>query len=100
MASTSPITPERVSAMVEHWLGCPPGGYLGSDYGADVKSLLQTPLASSLADDLVRKCNVDVPLSAGLAGGGLTVYAYDIDFDKKGLVFEIAGRQIGVESTQ
>lgn len=82
--------------MVEHWLGCPPRGYLGSSYGSDVKSLLQTPMAAGLADDLVRKCQTDIPLVSGLPDGGLDVTLYDTDIDRKVIVFGIAGRQISV----
>lgn len=53
--STTNITAHDVSGMVEHWLGCPPNGYLGMRYGSDVKSLLQTPMATGLADSLIAK---------------------------------------------
>lgn len=94
--ATSPITPERIGKMVEHWLSCPPRGYLRSNYGSDVKSLLQEPLAAGRADELVRKCHEDIPLIAGMPGGGLEVYAYEQGIDQQVVVFEVAGRRISV----
>jgi len=92
----SPLTPDRVVKMVEHWLGCPPRGYLGSNYGSDVKALLQNPMGAGLADDLVTKCKIDLPVIAGLPGGGLEVSLHDVDIDEQVVVFDVAGRQIGV----
>lgn len=84
--------------MVEHWLGCPPGGYLGQSYGSEVKSILQTPMAAGLADGLIAKCRQDIPLLSIASPGALNVYAYDIDIDKKAIVFEVAGNEILVGS--
>lgn len=96
MENRAQITARDLSGMVGHWLGCPPGGYLGSDYGADIKALLQTPMAAGLADGLIDKCRQDVPLLSQAAPGTVNVYAYDEGIDRMGLVFDVAGELINV----
>lgn len=96
MQNDARITSADLSGMVEHWLGCPPGGYLGSPYGSEVKAILQSPMASGLADGLIAKCKQDIPLLTLAAPGTLNVYSYDIDFEKKAVVFEVAGNEIVV----
>lgn len=87
-----------VSRMVSHWLGCPEGGYLGSDYGSDVQALVQTPMASGLADDLIAKCRADIPLLQLAPPGAVNVYSYNAEFDRKVIAFEVAGQIIEVDS--
>lgn len=82
--------------MVQHWLGCPVNGYLGSDYGSDVKSLLHTPQASGLADGLIAKCRQDVPMVGALAPDAVNVYAQTVDMDVKRLHFEVAGQPVPI----
>lgn len=84
--------------MVTHWLGCPPNGYLGSDYGADVKSMLHTPMSSPAADDLIAKCRLDIPLLSVAPPGTLNVASSDVDFDRKEILFEVMGQVISVEA--
>lgn len=83
--------------MVSHWLGCPVNGYLGSGYGSEVKSLLLTPMASGLADDLIAKAREDVPLLSQAAPGAVNVYAYDKNDETKVIAFEIGGQLIEVQ---
>jgi hypothetical protein len=90
------ITAADAADMVGHWLGTPPNGYLGQGYGSDVKQILQTPMAAGLADDLIEKCRADIPLASRLGPGGINVYAYDADIDKKVVVFEVAGQLVPV----
>jgi len=88
------ITGNDVQAMVRHWLGCPAGGYLGSDYGHDIPGILQTPLAAGLADGQVQKCRIDVPLVGALPSGAVNVYALnDLNAlaDRMRIVFEVHG---------
>lgn len=58
------ITASDLQAMVTHWLGCPPDGYLWSSYGSDVAALLQQPLSGTSADEFIDKLREDVPLTA------------------------------------
>lgn len=92
------IQSSDLSGMVTHWLGCPPGGYLGSDYGSDVKEILQTPMASGIADSLIQKCRADIPLIAQAPPGFVNVGYYDADFDRRVIVFEVGGELIDIGS--
>lgn len=98
MDNIARITAHDLKDMVTHWLGCPPGGYLGSDYGSDIKALLHTPMAAGLADGLIDKCRQDVPLLSKAATGAVNVYAYDdpTAIDRKVIVFDVAGELINV----
>ena len=98
MASTTKITAEDVAEMVEHCLSCPPNGYLGMDYGVDVEALVQTPMASGLADSIVAKIRQDIPLLQNAPADMVQIYSYDIDFDKKGIAVDVAGRGIEIGS--
>ena len=90
------ITAQDVSNQVSHWLGCPVYGYLGSDYGSDLKSLLMTPLSAGLADQLIAKCRQDIPVLSQAAPGTIEVYAISEGIDIKRIVFEVLGEVITV----
>ena len=94
------LTKRDVSAMVGHWLATPVGGFLGSFYGSDLKSVLQNPMGAGVADGQIAKLRVDVPLINQLPAGTVNVYAYDADIDKKGLVFDIGGELLDVDGDQ
>lgn len=94
------ITSRDIAGMVQHWLKCPPNGYLGSGYGSDVKSLLQTPMAAGLADDLIAKCRQDVPLLRAAPEGTVNVYAFDEALDRKVIRFEVGGELLDVSGDQ
>lgn len=96
MQPAAPITSADLADMVGHWLGTGPNGYLGQGYGSDVKQVLQSPMASGRADDLVEKCRQDIPLASRLGPGGINVYAYDEAMDRKVIVFEVAGEVVPV----
>lgn len=98
--AASRITSRDIAAMTSHWLGTPPNGYLGSSYGADVKSLLQTPMAAGLADGLIAKCRQDVPILLSAPPDMVNVYAYDAELDRKVIKFEIAGELLDVDGVQ
>jgi hypothetical protein len=83
--------------MTGHWLATPVNGYLGSGYGSDVKSLVQTPMAAGLAEDLIAKARQDIPLLLVAAPGALNVYASDVGLDVKQIVFEVSGELIAVD---
>ena len=91
------ITGVDVQAMVRHWLGCPVGSYLGSDYGHDIPSILHTPLVAGLADVQVQKCRIDVPLVGALPNGAVNVYAVSDPnalADRQRIVFEVHGELV------
>ena len=86
--------------MVGHWLGCPTGGYLGSDYGSDVASLLQTPMAGGLADGLIAKARTDIPLLSQVSADAVALYAEDVGIDQKRITFAVGGELIDIGTTQ
>jgi hypothetical protein len=90
------ITSRDLADMTRHWLECPVDGYLGSPYGSDVKAILQSPMAAGLADGVIAKAIQDIPLLQSAPTGTVNVYQQDIAFDKKGIVFEIAGELVPV----
>lgn len=87
------INSRDLASMVGHWLETPPDGYLGQSYGSDVKALIQSPMASGLADGLIAKCRADVPLANNAA---VDVYSYDAGMDQKVIAFEVAGELVTV----
>lgn len=89
-----------LSGMVSHWLGCPPGGYLGSDYGSDVAALLQTPLGGGLADGLIAKARADIPLLSQAAPGAVDVFAESVGVDRLVITMAVAGELIEVGISQ
>ncbi|MBU0917909.1 MAG: hypothetical protein KKD97_16325 [Gammaproteobacteria bacterium] len=96
MAQT--LTPQDLQGMVTHHLGCPPNGYLGSDYGSDVKSMLMQPMSSPAADDLIAKMRMDIPILSVAPAGTVSVSAVDADFDRKVIRIDVLGQSIDVEA--
>lgn len=86
--------------MLDHWLNCPPNGYLGSGYGSDLKALLQTAANSGLANDVIEKARDDIPILRLAPPGSLKVFTYDADIDRKVVAFEFAGRVVTVADTK
>lgn len=86
--------------MIRHWLNTPVNGYLGSSYGADMKSMLQAPMRTGIADSFLAKLRVDVPLVATLPTGTLNVYAVDEGPDKRTIYIDVAGESVLIGSTQ
>jgi hypothetical protein len=85
------ITAEDVQSMVSHWLGTPVNGYLGSDYGQDLKSILHSPFAAGLADEQVGKLRRDVPVLDILPRGAVNLYALPSPPDKVNIVVDVSG---------
>lgn len=94
------INKTDVIEMIQHWLSTPPNGYLGSGYGADLKALLQTPMSSGVADFLLAKMRVDIPLVGALPSSAINVYAIDDGPDKRSIYIDLAGEMILLGSTQ
>lgn len=85
------IAAQDLQGMVSHWLGCPPNGYLGSDYGSATEDLLHTPLRGGAANALVAKARTDIPILSVLPEGAVSVLAEPQGPDKMRLYFEVAG---------
>lgn len=86
--------------MIRHWLATPPNGYLGSSYGCDLNALLQNPMTNGIADSLLAKMRVDIPLVAVLPSSSLNIYAVGSGPDKLTLYIDVAGETIPLGSPQ
>lgn len=94
MPPMSTLNPLLVQDMVRHWLETPVNGYLGSDYGQDLKRVLHSPLASQLADKQLEKLRADVRVLGLLPPDAVNLYSTHDGVDKARLFVEIAGRAL------
>lgn len=92
----SRITPRDVYGMVDHWIKTPVNGYLGSRYGSDLKSLLQTPQAAGIADGLIAKCRQDVPILTTAGPEAVSVWGESVGSDELRIVFRVLDQDIEV----
>ncbi|MBY0475377.1 MAG: hypothetical protein K2Q13_10020 [Nitrosomonas sp.] len=90
------ITGNDIQDMVSHWLKTPTNGYLGSDYGQDIKSLLQNPQSSGEPEAVLQKLRVDVPVIQSIPDGSVNLYSVQTPPDRLDLVIEVAGQGIQV----
>lgn len=93
-----PITGEDLQAMIRHWLNTPLNGYLGSDYGQEVKILLQRPQEDGLADAVLDKMRADIPVVA-VAPGGANLYSIQSAPDRMDVLIEAAGGLIPISGS-
>lgn len=89
------INGNDIQAMVRHWLSTPLNGYLGSDYGQEVKILLQQPQADGLADAVLGKLRADIP-AVGVIPGGVNLYGVQSAPDRMDVVIEAAGGLVSI----
>ena len=90
------ITGNDIQNMVTHWLKTPVYGYLGSDYGSDIKALLQNPHGAGLADAFIDKMRTDLPVLRLLPAGSINLYFRDHGPDKRELIVDVAGMSVSV----
>lgn len=90
------ITGNEIQGMVGHWLHTPINGYLGSDYGQDVKALLQQPQTDGAPDAFLQKMRSDVTVLQALPAGSINLYGVQTPPDRLDLVIEVAGQVIEV----
>jgi len=96
MATENIITPDEIVSMVRHWLYTPVNTYYGSDYGSDLKSLLQNPVsAGGEADKLINKMKKDIPILT-VINDSVNVYLQEIPNrpDASTLFIEVLGTAI------
>jgi hypothetical protein len=87
------ITGDDIQRMIRHWLETPVNGYLGSDYGSDIKALLQRAQSETrLADRFIAKLRRDVPVLDAMPQELVGLYATPEGIDRLRLTLEIAGR--------
>lgn len=93
------ITGKEVQAMVKHWLKTPVNGYLGSDYGQDLKSLLQRPMNDGMGDAVLQKLRSDVPIIGILPSGSVNLLQINGETDKRTFCIEVAGNLVEVSDS-
>lgn len=92
MPSTAQITPSDITGMVRHWLDTPPDGYLGSSYGADVRSLLQRPQHDHVAlTEFLAKMRRDLPILGQLPSEAVSVWMGPNGHDRVVLHVQVIG---------
>lgn len=93
----------QIEKMIDHWIGTPPNGYLGSSYGADLPSLLQKPISvlNIEADKFLAKMKQDIPILQALPAGSVNIYGQKVPgtFDKYEIFVTIFERQISLGLT-
>lgn len=90
------ITGTDIAGMVQHWLNTPAGSYLGSDYGSNLKDLLQRPNSDGAANAVIDKLRFDIPLIQSLPMGSVNIYSVATGADKTNFVIEVAGQSIQI----
>lgn len=90
------ITATDLQGMVSHWIATPPNGYLGSGYGSPIKDMLQGAMRTGVADSLLDKLRVDVPLVGVLPSGALNLFAVDSGPDKREIFIEASGQLVSM----
>lgn len=90
------IKNDDIQGMVGHWLATPVAGYLGSDYGADLKPLLHRPQATGVADGVIQKMIDDILILNGLPNGSVNIYSIQTGLDRLDLAIEVAGQTITI----
>lgn len=70
-----------VLAQIRHWLNTPANGYLGSDYGIDLKQYLHKPVSRFEADAIIEKMRADIPALALVADGLINIFSEYDDAD-------------------
>lgn len=83
--------------MVRHWLNTPVCGYLGSNYGQDIKALLQRAISDNGADALLAKLRADIPVIAAMPSGSVNLYSYPVGNDQIRIVIDVAGALVEVD---
>lgn len=94
----SDINGSDIQGMIGHWLETPVYGYLGSDYGQDIKALLQNPQASGQAEEYIAKLKDDVPILQVMPAGSVNLYGVQTPPDRLDLVLEVAGAAFTIPS--
>lgn len=92
------VTSKELEGMIEHWLSTPANKYLGSSYGNNIKSLLQSPQSDIAADQIIRKLVADIPLLSSMPSDQIAIYGVPSGVDRVDLVLEIAGASFNLGS--
>lgn len=94
------IDPQKIKAMIDHWLATPPNGYFGQSYGADVRNMLLRELSTDNADKLLAQLRRDIPLMNQLDDSQLSISTTTAGFDQLYVYLRVGGINIELgEST-
>lgn len=89
---TQNINYSFIAKQLNHWLSCPTNGYLGSDYGIDLKQYLQRPMSTFDADALIVKMKNDIPILNTLPENSINIFIENNELDGKSIIFQIADK--------
>lgn len=92
------IVAKHIIAMINHWLSTPPNTYFGSSYGADLSTLLLTPMSSDVANAFLAKMRTDIPILQQLDGEQLAIYVNDVGFEQKRVFLNVG--QVALDLTK
>ena len=73
----------KIYAMLDHWFNSEINGYIGSEYGPDLNSLLLGPLDSPVANAFIAKMKNDIPILKQLSADELSLYSVNEGFETK-----------------
>lgn len=94
----SKIQSQDIHKMTEHWLSTPVNAYLGSDYGQDLKALLQRAQSDDAPDEFLNKMRADIPILQALPNNAANLYGVHHAPDRLDLVIEIAGKTFDLKA--
>lgn len=68
-----------ITKQINHWISCPQNGYLGSDYGIDLRQYLQKPISTFDANRIIEKMINDIPILSTLPRNIINIYSTSND---------------------
>ncbi len=79
----------KIYAMLDHWFNSEINGYIGSEYGPDLNSLLLGPLDSPVANAFIAKMKNDLPILKQLSADELSLYSVNEGFETKVIYLKV-----------
>lgn len=79
---------------VQHWLNTPANGYLGSDYGIDLRQYLHIPMSEFDGDGIIAKMYADIPALAVLGRNQVDILVRDNNDDGKQIWIRLADKVV------
>lgn len=98
LAMQQSINQYQLQKMIQHWLSCPVGTYVGSNYGSDAKALLQKPSSGPVANDYIQKLKSDIPILTSMPSGSINLYSMSRFPDGVAIYLEVAGQEFEVSA--
>lgn len=86
------INYDFIAGQLAHWLACPANGYLGSDYGIDLKQYLHRPMSTFEADQIIAKMKHDIPILGLLPENSVNIWVDDLGDDGKVIYIQVADK--------